>query len=67
MREHIEWFNQVLAVAIQLYFRQGCKVDSIGKVRIPANDWMERVTGKADISFGERVTVMLALMPHICP
>ena len=67
MREYVEWFNQVLTVAIQLYFRQGCKVDSIRKVRIPANGWMEQVTGKADISFGERVTVMLALMPHICP
>lgn len=47
MRKHIEWFNQVLTVAIQLYFRQGRKVDCIEKDRIPANGWMEQVTGKA--------------------
>lgn len=47
MREHIEWFYQVLTVAIQLYFRQGRKVECIKNVRVPANGWMERVTGKA--------------------
>lgn len=67
MHEYIEWFNQVLSVAIQLYFRQGCNVDSIENVSCPANNWMEEVTGRKEISFGERVTVMLALMPHVCP
>lgn len=67
MREYIEWFNQVLNVAIQLYFRQGCEYSSIEEVRPPENGWMEEVTGKTDIRFEERVVVMLALMPHICP
>lgn len=67
MREHIGWFNQVLTVAIQLYFRQGCEYSSIEEVRPPRDGWMEQVTGQPDIRFGERVTVMLALMPHVCP
>lgn len=67
MREYIEWFNQVLNVAIQLYFRQGCEYSSIEEVRPPENGWMEKVTGKTDIRFEERVVVMLALMPHIYP
>lgn len=67
MREYIEWFNQVLNVAIQLYFRQGCEYSSIEEVRPPENGWMEEVTGKTDIGFEERVVVMLALMPHIYP
>lgn len=67
MREYIEWFNQVLNVAIQLYFRQGCEYSSIEEVRPPENGWMEEVTGKTDIRFEERVVVMLALMPHIYP
>lgn len=67
MREHIGWFNQVLTIAIQLYFRQGCEYSSIEEVRPPRDGWMEQVTGQPDIRFGERVTVMLALMPHVCP
>lgn len=67
MREHIGWFNQVLTVAIQLYFRQGCEYSSIEEVPSPRDGWMEQVTGQPDIRFGERVTVMLALMPHVCP
>lgn len=67
MREHIGWFNQVLTTAIQLYFRQGCENSSIEEVCPPSDDWLERMTGQHDIRFEERVVVMLALMPHICP
>lgn len=67
MREHIEWFNRVLATAIQLYFRQGCELESIEQVRPPQDGWLEQATGQDDIPFAERVTVMLALMPHVCP
>lgn len=67
MREYIEWFNHVLTAAIQLYFRQGCELHSIEEVRPPENGWMERVTRQPEIRFDERVAVMLALMPHVCP
>lgn len=67
IREHIEWFNRVLTTAIQLYFRQGCEYSSIEEVYPPSDDWMERMTEQHDIRFEERVVVMLALMPHICP
>ena len=67
MREHITWFNQVLTVAIQLYFRQGCEYSSIEEVHPPQDSWLEEATGQADITFGERVIIMLALMPHTCP
>lgn len=67
MHEYIEWFNHVLTAAIQLYFRQGCELRSIEEVRPPENGWMEQVTGQPKIRFDERVAVMLALMPHVCP
>lgn len=67
IREHIEWFNRVLTTAIQLYFRQGCEYSSIEEVYPPSDGWMERMTEQHDIRFEERVVVMLALMPHICP
>ncbi|WP_291528284.1 ATP-binding protein [Bacteroides sp. UBA939] len=67
MRESIEWFNQALTVAIQLYFRQECKYGRLEEVRPPRNGWMEKVTDNPDIRFDEHVVVMLALMPHVCP
>lgn len=67
MTAHIDWFGRVLTVAIQLYFRQGCEYSSIGEVTPPADGWMENMTGQRDITFNERVVIMLALMPHACP
>lgn len=67
MTAHIDWFNRVLTTAIQLYFRQGCKYSAIEKVTPPADRWLEGMTGRQEITFNERVIVMLALMPHTCP
>ncbi len=67
MREYIEWFNQVLTVAIQLYFHQESEYKQLKDVYPPRNGWMEAVTGQTDTNFEERIVIMLALMPHICP
>lgn len=64
---HIDWFNRILTVAIQLYFRQGCEYASIEEVRPPADDWLEDMTGRQEIAFSERAAIILSLMPHICP
>ena len=67
MQSHIIWFNQVLKVAIQLYFQQGCEYKSIENIEPPSDGWLENVVGRKDISFEERFIVMLALMPHVSP
>lgn len=67
MQPHLNWFNQVLAAAIRLYFRQECAYASIEEIAPPADGWLEKVAGREDIPFGERVVILLALMPHICP
>ena len=67
MVKQIEWFNQVLTVSIQLYFQQECEYNSLEQIPQPDNGWMEKVTGVRQITFQERIVVMLALMPHICP
>jgi len=67
MKTHIEWFNRVLTAAIQLYFRQGCEYSSIAEIDPPDGGWMEDVTGQREITFEERVVIMLALMPHTSP
>ncbi len=68
MRCHIEWFETVLHVTIGVYFQQqGFENASVGQIRPPSSKWLEEATKYSDISFEERVIVMLALMPHIKP
>lgn len=67
MTAHIDWFDRILTVAMQLYFRQGCEYTSIEEVTPPDDGWLEDMTGRQEITFGERTAIMLALMPHIRP
>ena len=67
MNEYIAWFNQVLTVAIQHYFQQESEYSSLEQLSSPSNGWVEKVTGEQNVTFHERIVVMLTLMPHICP
>ena len=67
MKQDSIWFNQVLTVSISLYFRQECEYNSLEELTPPADGWMEKVTTVPEITFNERVIIMLALMPHISP
>ena len=68
MRGHIEWFEAVLHVTIGVYFhQQGFENASVGQLRLPSSKWLDEATKHSDITFEERVIVMLALMPHIKP
>lgn len=68
MRCHIEWLETVLHVTIGVYFQQqGFENASVGQLRLPSSKWLEEATKHSDITFEERVIVMLALMPHIKP
>lgn len=67
MTAHIDWFGNMLRTAIQLYFQQGCEYSSIEEVTPPADSWLESMTRRKDITFSERVVIMLALMPHTSP
>ena len=68
MRGHIEWFETVLHLTIGVYFhQQSFENASVGQLRLPSSKWLEESTKHSDITFEERVIVMLALMPHIKP
>ena len=67
MHSHINWFNQVLTTAIQLYFQQNCEYERIEDVRLPGNGWLEDLVRHDNVSFEEHFVIMLALMPHISP
>lgn len=62
----IHWFEQVLDVAVRLYFRQECPVHSIYGVPEPADGVLAKAC-KVEPTFDERVVLTLALMPHLSP
>ena len=58
----------MLHVTIGVYFQQqGFENASVSQLRFPSSKWLEEATKHSDITFEERVIVMLALMPHIKP
>ena len=69
MHELISWFQQVLTVSIQLYFQQECEVSSLTEINIPSGKELNDITGMSEneITPDEKVVLMLALMPHLCP
>ena len=69
MKELTDWFQQVLDVAIRLYFKQECVVSSLNEIEVPHSLWWERMTGipEEQIRFEEKAVLMLALMPHLYP
>lgn len=69
MKELTEWFQQVLDTAIRLYFKQESEISSLLEVEPPFSPWWEQMTGRSheQISFEEKVVIMLALMPHLYP
>ncbi|MFA8434694.1 MAG: ATP-binding protein [Marinifilaceae bacterium] len=68
LESEIEWFSRVLEVAIQLYFNQECKVNSIYEVVPPQGGatWDDLIPG-CSLSFDEMIVLLLALMPHVRP
>lgn len=67
MQESIAWFNRVLETAIHLYFNQECEYGSIEEVAAPEDGWLDGMVQPQEMTFAERVVIMLALMPHLAP
>lgn len=69
MKELTEWFQQVLDAAIRLYFKQECDIASLHEIEPPRSAWWQQMTGRPDeqLSFDEKLVIMLALMPHLYP
>lgn len=69
MEKYIEWFQNIIDVAIRLYFRQECQVSSIYEVGCPDGDELKNKLGISGepLSFDEQVVILLALMPHLYP
>jgi len=69
--KEMEWFSRVLQARMQLYFGEPCGYKTIIEIEPPSIDEDESVFAEFIRFYGlnttERLVLMLALMPHICP
>ena len=71
LEREINWFSRVLETRICLYFEQPCEQDHIQAVSPPdlSDDPSEyaAVVHEHDMTFDERIVLILALIPHVRP
>ncbi len=69
--EELKWLHNVLDTRFKLYFNQPCEYESI--LDIPVPEIVEGSSVYADVikyynvSVEERIIVLLAIAPHVCP
>lgn len=70
LQKEILWLNQIIDTRIKLYFQQECNFKSIDEIPPPVlkgSSVYENTIRKFNFSFEERVIILTALSPHICP
>lgn len=67
----LQWLEEIINVSLKLYWNEECNYKSITEIRPPdlSNNTSPyaRVLKDYQISFSERVVLLLALVPHIQP
>ncbi len=67
----LDWFSRVLDTRFRLYFGQDCELESIRQIPPPSLDGQNseyaRIVRECNMSFDERVVLVLALIPHVRP
>lgn len=71
LEKELDWFNQVLETRISLYFENDSKYRDIHEIPAPmlkeTDSTYARVVKEYNMSFDERIVLLLALIPHIRP
>ena len=67
LQQYIGWFRLIVRTSVALYFEQDCAYTLLEEITPPEKGWLEERIGVAEISFDERVVLMLALMPQLSP
>ncbi len=71
IENEFDWFNRVLETRISLYFEQGSTVQSIYDITPPdlngSGSLYCQVIDQFNMSFDERIVLLLALIPHVRP
>ena len=69
--DEINWFENVIQARLKLHYGEECEVASIYEIAAPELSEKESIYTEFirfyDLSFSERLMLMLALLPHICP
>lgn len=69
--KELAWFEQVLQERFRIYFQQETEIQSIYDIPAPSLDedtsLYAQVVGRYPMSIPERLTVLLALIPHLKP
>lgn len=63
----IRWLQNLIDFSVNLYFRQECEFPNMNKIPLPDDRELLKLVDRNKITFNERVIVMLALMPYLCP
>ncbi|MBP1638829.1 MAG: ftsH 2 [Bacteroidetes bacterium] len=67
MDKIVAYFQQLIYVAVSLYFKQESEYADIRDVPQPQDEVFGLLVGEHELSFEERIVLLLALMPHISP
>ena len=67
MKYCFQYFQCILHTSLALYFQQTCKYQTIYGISWPEDQELLRLVKREQLSFEERVVLLLALMPHLCP
>jgi DNA polymerase III delta prime subunit len=69
--QEMNWFEKVLQTRLKLYFNEECECSSIYDIRPPeVHDYgsvFSEFISFYDLSVTERLILMLAVLPHVCP
>ena len=68
LEDYIAWFKLIVSVSFEAYFdSSGNLPEELRCMDSPRDKWLEKLTGREMLSFEEKVIIMLALAPHLCP
>jgi AAA+ superfamily predicted ATPase len=69
--DEIKWFEEVIQTRLKIHYAEACEVSSIYEIAAPELSKKESIYAEFvrfyDLTFSERLILMLALLPHVCP
>ena len=64
---YMTYFQRLLHTSVALYFQQQCNYSDIGVIPLPDDRELLKFIDREQLTFEERVVLLLVLMPHLCP
>lgn len=67
MRNYLLYLQDYLTKFISFYFRQDGVYQDVFKIQLPDDGELLKIVEKESLTFEERIIILLALAPHLCP